>query len=349
MDRASQLSRWKYVTFAIISLLLSAIVVTAALFGLDLYLHKRYEKRWGLNVWGYRGPVVGPKRPGEVRIVVLGGSTALGFGVPAHQAIPPYLEEKLNSRRRQAGVPGVTVVNLAYNSEGAYSFVYTLHAYEYLGYDVALLYTGVNDVSRNTRVFRHSDPVFRVIGYDFMLPRFLHERALFVRYRGDLDAATRGEKVVFTPSVAERTTAAALETAAATIRGLESYVARVAQDEPPADSGSSAECGPRWSFYCDSIFRTVDYVLHRQKRVVVVSEPYLGEIQVDQQRTMLGMLRRRFADHPNLWHVDVGRAVDIRDPAIAFDGMHLTPAGNEKIAEQLVDPVLAVLARVEVP
>src|SRR5262245_30050958 len=345
MGRMSQLSPLKYATFAVISLLLATVVINAALLGLDLYLHKRYEKRWGLNVWGYRGPVVGPKRPGGVRIVVLGGSTALGFGVPPHQAIPAYLEEKLNLRRRHDGSSGVSVVNLAYNAEGAYSFIYTLQAYEYLGYDVAVLYTGVNDVGRNTRVFRHSDPVFRMTGYDFMLPRLLQERALFIRYRGDLDAAARGDKIVFTPSVAERTTAATPETAAATIRRLESYVARVAQDEPPADSGASDECGPRWSFYCNSILRAVDYLLSRRKCVVVVSEPYLGEIQVDQQQTMVSMLRRRFGDHPNLWHVDVGRAVDIHDPAVAFDGMHLTPAGNAKIAEQLVDPMLAVLAR----
>src|SRR5215813_2373591 len=275
MGRMSQLSPLKYATFAVISLVLATVVISAALLGLDLYLHRRYETRWGLNIWGYRGPVVGPRRPGEVRIVVLGGSTALGFGVPAHQAIPAYLEEKLNSRRRHDGSPGVSVVNLAYNSEGAYSFVYTLQAYEYLGYEAAMLYTGVNDISRNTRVFRHSDPVFRATGYDFMLPRLLHERALFVRYRGDLDAAARGDKVVFAPSIAERTTAAALETAAATIRRLESYVARVAKDEPPADPGTTGECGPRWSFYCHSIFRTVDYLLSRRKSVVVVSEPYL--------------------------------------------------------------------------
>ena len=245
MGLAPRLSSWKYVTFAIITLMLSAFVISAAILGLDLYLHKRYEKRWGLNVWGYRGPVVGPKQPGEIRIVVLGGSTALGFGLPAHQALPAYLEQKLDSRHRRGGAPAVSVVNLAYNGEGAYSFIYTLRAYEYLGYDVAVLYTGVNEIGRNTQVFRHADPVFRVTGYDFMLPRFLHERALFVRYRCDLDAAARGDKVVFTPNVAERTTAATLETAAATIRRLESYIARIAQDERPADPGASGECGPR--------------------------------------------------------------------------------------------------------
>ncbi len=71
MGRRSRLSPWKYATFAIITLMLSAVVISAALLGLDLDLHKRYERRWGLNVWGYRGSVVGPKRPGEVRIVVL--------------------------------------------------------------------------------------------------------------------------------------------------------------------------------------------------------------------------------------------------------------------------------------
>ena len=69
MGLAPRLSSWKYVTFAIITLMLSVFVISGAILGLDLYLHKRYEKRWGLNVWGYRGAVVGPKRPGEIRIV----------------------------------------------------------------------------------------------------------------------------------------------------------------------------------------------------------------------------------------------------------------------------------------
>src|SRR5262249_58522981 len=100
----------------------------------------------------------------------------------------------------------------------------------------------------------------------------------------------RGDKLVFTPSLAERTTAATLEAAAATIRRLEGYIARVAQDEPPSDPETTGECGPRWSFYCDSIFRTVDYLLSHKNRVVVVSEPYLGEIQGDPQQTIVSTL-----------------------------------------------------------
>src|SRR5438094_8573430 len=108
MGLAPRLSSWKYVTFAIITLMLSVFVISGAILGLDLYLHKRYEKRWRLNVWGYRGPVVGPKRPGEIRIVVLGGSTALGFDLPAHQAHPPYLDPTLTRRDRNRDSRAVT-------------------------------------------------------------------------------------------------------------------------------------------------------------------------------------------------------------------------------------------------
>ena len=96
-----RLSPWKHLTFAIITLSSSVSRSSVWIFT----WHKRYEKRWGLNVWGHRG-------------------------------------RKLNARRRSCGIPDVSVVSLAYNGEGAYSFIYTLRAYEYLGYDVAVLYTG---------------------------------------------------------------------------------------------------------------------------------------------------------------------------------------------------------------
>jgi hypothetical protein len=39
-------------------------------------------------------------------------------------------------------------------------------------------------------------------------------------------------------------------------------------------------------------------------------------------------------------YVDLGPRVDLRDPALSFDHMHLTAVGNERVAEGLVEPVL---------
>ena len=57
----------------------SAIICVSILFGADLYLHHKH----GVNAWGYRGPVIGRKQPGEKRVAILGGSTTWGFGLRA--------------------------------------------------------------------------------------------------------------------------------------------------------------------------------------------------------------------------------------------------------------------------
>jgi lysophospholipase L1-like esterase len=339
-----QARRWspkRYAAFALVSLVASSLVCILLLLGVDLWLHKRYEKRWGLNVWGYRGGVVGRKRAGEFRLVVLGGSTALGFGLPAEQAFPAQLERLANDRG--SGGRPVSVVNLGYNAEGAYSFAYTLRDYDYLAYDAALLYTGVNDVGPpNLRIFRHESGVFRLTGYYFMLPQVLRERALFIRYRGDLDAAVRGDRITFTPNAGERTAAAALETAAKITRSIE---AQLAQHEARGTAASAFDtgCGARWDFYCAAVARAVEDTLARGRPILVVSEPYVTRIQEEQQQALVGMLQRRFAQRAGFFHVDLGRAVDVSAPALSFDGVHLTPRGNSVIAAHLLGPLMAAM------
>src|SRR5690349_343503 len=134
-----RLSRRKLIVFATITALLPIVLMTAVFLGLDLYLHKRAEKSAGLNRWGYRGPVVGRKQPGETRIVVLGGSTAFGYGVTWSEAAPAVLERQLNTRHPDHPV---SVVNLGFNNEGAYAYRPTLEDFRFLNYDVAVLFDG---------------------------------------------------------------------------------------------------------------------------------------------------------------------------------------------------------------
>jgi len=44
-------------------------------------------------------------------------------------------------------------------------------------------------------------------------------------------------------------------------------------------------------------------------------------------------------------YVDLGGAVDLKQVALTFDGMHLTPEGNGRIADRLVPPVLIASRR----
>src|SRR5437867_7782989 len=103
------------------------------LLAVDLYVHRKVERFAGVNIWGYRGPRVGRKRPGEHRLVVVGGSTAFGYGVNWDQAFPARLEADLLPLSKD-GRP-VSVVNLGFNTQGAYAFRFALDDFESLRYD----------------------------------------------------------------------------------------------------------------------------------------------------------------------------------------------------------------------
>src|SRR6266481_6273396 len=74
--------------------IISTVFMGSILVGADLYLHHKH----GINLWGYRGPAVGKKQPGEKRIVVLGGSTAWGFGLSVGQDFPGQLQRRFAER-----------------------------------------------------------------------------------------------------------------------------------------------------------------------------------------------------------------------------------------------------------
>ena len=57
------------------------------------------------------------------------------------------------------------------------------------------------------------------------------------------------------------------------------------------------------------------------------------------------MLRRTFGGDPRVGYIDLGEAVDLGDPHMSFDQMHLTVAGNRRLVEQLVGPVVEMVSR----
>jgi hypothetical protein len=134
------------------------------------------EARSGLNIWGYRGAVVKQKTASEIRVVVLGGSTA--FGQAWAGSIPLFLQDYLNNPhlRKDAGytpVGPISVVNLATPYDRPPSFQQTLRDFESLQYDVVCLYLGHDDALPRGAVesgWRRQSFVFRISGYLPLLP-----------------------------------------------------------------------------------------------------------------------------------------------------------------------------------
>jgi lysophospholipase L1-like esterase len=350
------LTKGKFVLFAAAAIMLSVLLTLLGALAADLYLHHRAERSAGLNRWGYRGPIVGRKAPGGIRVAMLGGSTAFGYGVTWDEAIPAQLERVLNEH---SSAPPTGVVNLGYNNEGSYAFLATLQDFEFLDADIAVFYEGYNDLGGdsavNRAVFRHESAVFRLTGYFPILPLALVEKARSLRFGGDLDAAYAaarnepGSKTVFRPNLAARTSASALEAADAVSNSLSRQLDRMAAtSQAPVASTTEAGCAYPWAHYCQSIYVATRYALARDKVVAIVAQPRkVAEdkaIHDSQQVALRGMVGRHFANDARVRYVDLRDTVDLRNRDIAFDGMHLNAEGNGSVARALAPAVRELAA-----
>lgn len=342
------MTRRKRFIFSLIAVLLATGAAFAMVLGADMYLHRKAEQYAGVNMWGYRGPTVGRKRPGEHRLIVIGGSTTFGYGVAWDKAYPAQLEAALRPRSRN-GAP-VNVVNLGFNAQGAYAFRYALDDYLWMNYDAAILSEGYNDVgdAPNEYVGRRDSPVFRLTGYYPILHIALQEKAMVLRTGGDLQAAYYGRKTVFKPGLAARTTATALETAATISKSLNAQLDRLSK--VPAAAATYADvrvpdygCVRRWAHYCASVHDAVQFALDRRKKVLVVTQPYVNDMHREQQHEMRLMLRRQFGINPDVGYANLGDEIKLPDPHLAYDGMHMTVDGNAVMASKLVEPVTTLM------
>ncbi len=344
------MTRRRFIGFAAATVALTVAVTALGLLGADLYLHRRAERSAGLNYRGYRGPAVGRKRPGETRVVVLGGSTVFGYGGPWYEAFPALLEGLLNQRDPSRTW---TAINLGFNAEGVYALSPTLEDFAYLDFDLAIFYVGYNDMlgdgGANLALMRRASSVFRATGYYPILPSFLQERALIFRY-GDLETAYlamqpgQADRVVFRPTLVARASARALETADRIGNTVGRQITRFHADRLQTSTGGEAGCSHPWVFFCDAVQRGVRDVLARGERVIVASQPRMTNPRVhDRQRQALAdMLSRQFANEARVRYLDLSNAVDLSDRNYSFDEMHLGLDGNRLIAEAFVEPVRAM-------
>ena len=333
-------------------LFVSSIVALAGLLAIDVYMHKRTQDLAGVNVWGYRGTPADDKRPGEVRIVMLGGSTAFGYGLPSHESIPAFLERRLNADGR-AGGRRFTVINLGAPGQGAHGFKFDLEDYAYLDYDAALFYEGYNDLgsdgvpadvpqraSPNYLAWRRSSPVFRLTGYYPIFPLVFREKAMALR-AGNLNAAYEKKNVEFKPNLASRATANALQTAATIGDALEHQLGTLT--DTPVIASTDPSCRDRWRQYCGAVREAVEFALGRGTRVAVITQPYVSDKHVEQQADLAAMLQSRFGGSNQVRYVNLGQVVDLKNREIAYDRIHLVASGNDRVAAELVTPVLDLL------
>ena len=343
--------RRRKIAYVVVTCAAVALACVSALTAFDVHLHHVVQDQAGVNIWGYRGDTVGRKRADETRIIALGGSTVFGYGLPSNESWPYYLGKKLAGTHRVKGP--VTVVNLGIPTDSARTFVSTLGDYEYLHADIALFYEGYNDLGLDTNppknvtnpavshylAWRHQSPIFRWTGYFPILPLVLNEKATLLLHGRD---AAPGE-VAFRPDLATRTTAAAMKSAADIGVALERRLGQLTDVGVRRSQTLEADCG-HWSEYCGAIEEAVRHALAHGQGALVITQPYVSDLHIDQQRALASMMARRFGSDTRVRYVNLGRLIDLRNRSIAYDGLHLVAGGNAKIADELVPVVLDLLS-----
>lgn len=201
--------------------LISALALEAVILGvlltiaIDQIAHTRVEKLGGVNVWGYRGPVLHQKKANEVRIAVTGGDLAFGWGVAASETLAPSVRLLVSVR---VDVPGhdarlVTAVTTGARGLAPAAYASWIDHYAYLRPDVICLFPDpIGHVPGDaTFLPDRRSIVFRTFGYSPILPLVLQEkgavaRSPLLRLAGDLlDAADRATGAATDPAMVNQT------------------------------------------------------------------------------------------------------------------------------------------------
>jgi lysophospholipase L1-like esterase len=263
-------------------------------------------------------------------VAILGGSTTWGYGLKVGQDFPAQLQRRLNQSQAPAG-SSIKVLNLGWNSDGAYSFKYTLKDYDYLESDAVVLYSGYNDLNEpNFFVFRHRSPVFGWTGYLPLLPELTVDK--LTGWKQQLMG--HNEKVVFQPPELGQNSPEALPRQPGPANN---------SNQKSVETSSSVTVPAQWQFYCNQVYEAAQMALQSGKRVLIVTEPYITDQHVVQQKALEAMIQMRFPNQTHLRYLNLGRTVDLRDKSLCWDGMHLTEEGNRRIADALRQPVFDLL------
>lgn len=161
-----------------IEILVIAALLTVAL---DMFAHKRVEQLGGVNIWGYRGPVLRQKQTNEIRIAVAGGDLAFGWGVAPPETLATYVRRLVALDVDKPGRPIVivTAVNLGALGLSASEYARWIEHFGYLRPDVLCV---VPDPSHHVVADSAFLPdrrslAFAAFGYAPILPLVVREKA----------------------------------------------------------------------------------------------------------------------------------------------------------------------------
>lgn len=304
------MSKYLVATLAVEVVALACLLTLA----LDMRAHNRVERLGGVNMWGYRGPVMQQKTANEVRIATVGGDVAFGWGVAASETlvygVRQFVALALDVRGGQ--LRRFTAVDLGALGLAPAGYADWIRHFAYLRPDVICIVPDARN-HRTAGVTIQPDrqsALFRAFGYAPILPLVVEEK---------------GARLHSTPVRAFGSLAKALF--------------RIGAADPSAGVEQTA------SSYVDAIRNAVQAALVSGAAVVVVAPPDLASADGTDGDALATMVTTAFAGDPRVRFVDLGREPDMADPAIWLDGVALSAAGHATAAAHVTPDVLALVRR----
>ncbi len=310
------------------------MVVLAALgvIALDLYAHKHLENVGGVNMWGYRGPVAHAKRPREVRIAVVGGTRAFGWGLTASGTTASSMNTRMMLVIDRPGTepPPLVILNLGRPGDRVADYPATIAHYAPLQVDFICLYDdlGAGDVRPNWI----DSGVFALTGYMPMLPLALHEKGLAFRFGSVIQGYAGTPASPERPAFA-RAAGAVLEGAGDGLASIDRGIARIAGRHPAAHAAAT---------YADQLQAAID-AAHRSARGVIVVLGPAESVEQRENRAAVEGIKSQCAANRWCRFVDLGGVAKLLDPELRVDGWNYGGDATWAVAEAISPAALDLM------
>ena len=300
------------------SLALQAVVLGGLVaIALDMYAHKRVETVGGVNIWGYRGPVMRQRAPNEIRIAVVGGELAFGWGVAEGETLAPNVRRLVALEIDQRGqvLRPVEAVNLGAIGLPPRKYAAWIERFAYLRPDVVCLVVDPrrHETRRRPMPDRRS-VVFAAFGYAPMLPLVLEEKGTIAGWSAVRLAGT---------------SLAAVDRALSHLGGGD------------ADTGAGAPDAP--AAYVDAIVTAARTALNGGARVVVVAPTYSDGGDVVDHEQLSAAVSALERETGRIRFVDLGDEPGMYEDALRLDGFSFGAGGHATTAELVSPAVLGLL------
>lgn len=292
------------------------LLTIAAVLGvvLDQYAHKRTQSMAGVNSWGYRGAVMPQRVPGELRIAVVGGDAAFGWGVAPGETTAAYLKLWVQTSLPAGSGRTVTAVNLGALGLPARNYADRIQQFRYLAPDLICLYLDPIDRRAAATLPPADSAIAAVTGYVPMLPLLLQEK-------GKREIA-RGRSLA----------GGVLSVTGRSLRATDRVIARLWNGAAtPLDADRS-----------NAFAAALATALEAAAAVVIVLPMPFTEEEATGHAAARQFFERRALAEPRMRVVDLGAELTLADPDLRLDASNFG-AGGHSLAARAITPAVSQL------